>query len=186
MGTDIHTVFQRLLPDGQTWEDVPSEYDEPRQYALFAWLGNVRNGFGFAGTKTHTPITPLQDCRGLPADFTLVDGDHGDKWLGDHSHGWLLGSEILSTCPPSIMRSGIVSREWYNEWDGQTLPTSWCGAAFGDGIVVSTPETITSATTHVQISWLSPLLVEFSDFLNEIKRLTELHGEIRMVFGFDS
>lgn len=57
MGTDIHCVFQKKCPEG--WEDIESEYEEGRHYTLFAWLGDVRNGFGVAGVKTHTELAPL-------------------------------------------------------------------------------------------------------------------------------
>lgn len=42
---------------------------------------------------------------------------------------------------------------------------------------------------HVAIQWELPnyaIQKEFSYFTNEVKRLMALHGEIRMVFGFDS
>lgn len=205
MGTDIHCVFQAKI-DG-AWRDVISSYDESRQYSLFAWLGNVRNGTGFAGVPTHNAITPLQDCRGLPPDFEVVDGtDHPvasfgllgwrkeyiqpdeplSIWMGDHSHGWLTADEILSATPPTIMRTGVVTLEHYRELPPDTAPKNWSGDIWGKDIEISTPATITSETTHVRISWLSSLLLEFAPFLNEIRRLKEQYGEVRMVFGFDS
>ena len=89
MGTDIHAMFQVRRETG--WEDlpfVPGRYadkfpwsktqtpgwDGDRQYLLFAWLANVRNGHGFAGVYTHEPIVPLSDRIGFPEDFTL-NGD---------------------------------------------------------------------------------------------------------------
>lgn len=40
--------------------------------------------------------------------------------------------------------------------------------------------------THVQISWTANFKEELSYFFDEVKRLKELHGDVRMVFGFDS
>lgn len=121
MSCDIHAVFQKKTPDG--WEDVKSVYEENRHYALFAWLGNVRNGYDFL---------PLSDHRGFPEDFDVTDReDHGDTWMGDHSHSWLADDEIINGSIP-------------------------------------------------------PDEDHFAYFIDEVKRLKELHGEVRMVFGFDS
>lgn len=156
MGTDIHGIFQKKTPTG--WKDVPSEYEGKKHYALFMWLGGVRNGFGFGGEKTHEPFTPLSTSRGFPIDFEALDYDkhpigknifsqyettlcpiQGTEiasfltlWMGDYGHSWLSGEELLSATPP----------EEYAD--------------------------------------------DFAYFLNEVKRLQDLHGEIRFVFGFDS
>jgi len=156
MGTDIHTIFQKKTPEG--WEDIDSDYEQKRHYYLFSWLADVRNGYGFAGVLTYDPVIPLSKPRGYPPDFQVEDDyhkiarsslrgsgesywieedqdpkdpDHLNLWMGDHSHSWLSGQEILEGVPPP------------------------------------NKETI-------------------DYFLYEVKRLTELHGEIRMVFGFDS
>ena len=149
MGTDIHGVWQKKV--GESWEDVESEYNQERHYYLFAWLGNVRNGFGFAGTPTHEPVASMTDCRGLPDDFVTDDGchvvadfaficprrrkyqDEGDfsVWMGDHSFSWLHVDEAIA-----------------NE-------------AFCEDENVAY-------------------------FVDECRRLKELHGDVRFVFGFDS
>lgn len=134
MGTDIHAVFQKRTPTG--WEDVTSTWDQDRHYFLFAWLADVRNGFGFAGVRTHEPIKPiLAERRGLPGDFEVMDEDHPMnrasltsrevKWMdefpddcrtsddrykfsmGDHSYNWLTADEILNAeRPANIIRHG--------------------------------------------------------------------------------
>ena len=40
--------------------------------------------------------------------------------------------------------------------------------------------------SHVRVCWVADLEQEFKYFTDEIRRLMEIHGEIRMVFGFDS
>src|SRR5574340_1109003 len=120
MGTDIHGVFQRR--NGSKWEDIPSKYEQNRHYLLFAWLGNVRNGFGCAGVPTHTEITPLSDCRGLPDAFDGSD-EHD---IGDHSFSWVSADEVISTTPPKILRTGIVPRSAFDAWDGTSSPGAWC------------------------------------------------------------
>jgi hypothetical protein len=149
METDIHGVWQKRA--GESWEDVESKYNQERHDYLFAWLGNVRNGFGFAGRPTHEPVASMTDCRGLPDDFEN-DGyahkvsdfaficprrrewqDEGDfdVWMGDHSFSWIHVYEVLS-----------------NE--------EFC------------------ADENVAY------------FADECRRLKELHGDVRFVFGFDS
>lgn len=189
MGTDIHEVFQ-AKKDGK-WVDIESYFEGNRHYFLFAWLANVRNGFGFAGVPTHTPITPISEPRGLPEDFDVYDGEyHGseDCWLGDHSHSWLLADEILNAKNPcdSVWKTGIVELEIFKQWDGVSQPERWCGGISGKDIVIAeNPAMVNEDSTHVRISWKSPSN-GLDYFINEIKRLKELHGEVRMVFGFDS
>lgn len=204
MGTDIHCVFQ--AEQNGRWVDVETKYDENRQYALFAWLGDVCNGVGFAGCKTHTPIEPLSSQRGVPEDFEwdgeshpvatkallgwrveyCRDGEPLEIWMGDHSHSWLNLDEILNATPPTVYRTGVVSLETFKAWDGVSAPESWWGFTFGRDIVTSTPDTIDETTTHVQIEWPSDLSEEFKPFLDECRRLKQLHGNVRIVFGFDS
>lgn len=219
MGTDIHGIFQKRLPDG-TWQDVPSKYDFDRHYLLFAWLGNVRNGFGFAGIKTHDPLVPLTDGRGLPPDFTILRDKYGDNdhpvaqievtpehhqrylkeygpdeesawnryWMGDHSHSWVLGTEVVEGAIklPRLMKTGVVDRAWYDAWDGVTPPTNYCGGISGRDVVVKDMTQNLGNATHVQIRWFQGVAQELAYFVDEVKRLMAEHGEVRFVFGFDS
>lgn len=213
MGTDIHGIFQKRT--GNTWEDVTSEYSEGRHYMLFAWLGDVRNGFGFAGVPTHERIEPLSSRRGFPEDFKITDGDYHPisenalrgrraeywedidsdveseerlmMWMGDHSHTWLSGDEILNGNTPKILRTGIVSRNFFDKWDGVSQPEEWSGGISGKDIFVAeSPSEVINKTTHVRIEWFVDTKDEFAYFIDEVKRLANLHGEVRFVFGFDS
>lgn len=204
MGTDIHGIFQ-AKKDGR-WIDVPHKWEENRHYFLFAWLADVRNGFGFAGVPTHEPIEPIAERRGLPNDFEItrdhghpcspdaydprragygIDSDDPDYWMGDHSHSWLSADEILAAKRPQTVRTGVVERKWFESWDGKTPPEAWSGSIAGRGIVTSLPGEITDATTHVQIEW-STEGDELDYFVNEVRRLRDEHGDVRLVFGFDS
>lgn len=207
MGCDIHAVFQAKR--GGAWVDVPSSFEENRHYMLFAWLANVRNGYGFAGVLTHDPLLPISDPRGLPSDFE-VGGEYGEDhptteeviamswrsdwrepneaayiWMGDHSHSWLTADEILDSKVPRVLRAGVIPIEAFMEWDGESEPSEWCGSTSGPSVVVSNPGEITPKTTHVQIHWDSSP-DEFDYFIDELKRLKNEYGEVRMVFGFDS
>ena len=201
MGTDIHAIVQAKVDD--RWVDVASEWEQDRHYALFAWLGDVRNGHGLGGVRTHSPVAPLSEGRGFPSDFDLDDdgpdlypvGDFRNyregnyregnyAWLGDHSFSWVSGEEVLSTPPPKLHRTGIISIETFNEWDGVSSPPEWCGGITGPKVVVSSPFDLSDETTHVEVEWESE--GEFDYFVSEVQRLVDLHGEIRVVFGFDS
>ena len=121
MGCDIHLLIQARR-DG-AWEDVvlnleeEVEHDEygdsfwePRSYATFAVLSDVRNDDDWH-------ITPISTPRGLPDDFECDDyriadevpgSGHGrligdvernGKDLGEHSHSWVTLAE-LKAIPP--------------------------------------------------------------------------------------
>ncbi len=211
MGTDIHGVFQKRTQTG--WEDISSDYDQDRHYQLFAVLADVRNGYGFAGLPTGEVITPISRPRGLPADF-LMEGEnhpiqelaHMDPrrrewqtsndpmaiWMGDHSHSWLTGEEMLAWTKTTLVvtKTGIVSREVYESWDGKSSPMSWSGALFGKDVLVINDNAIEREQnphwTHIRIHWEQSLLEELGYFFDEVARLVAEHGEVRFVFGFDS
>ena len=207
MGTDVHGVWQ-AKKDGM-WVDIESKWDQDRHYLLFSWLADVRNGFGFAGVPTYDPIKPIAERRGLPDDFQMDDGMHyttleaidpgrrewaeEDKengrytaWLGSHSHSWLTADEILAAERlGSVHKHGVVTIEQFKAWDGKSTPEAWCGGVSGPGVeVADSPASITPASTHVQIEWNMPDKLDY--FVDEVRRLKELHGEVRLVFGFDS
>lgn len=189
MGTDIHAVFQKRLPCGR-WEDVDSEYAENRHYQLFAVLAGVRNGTGFTGIVTGDPVTPISEPRGFPEDFEVDDASHFGKWMGDHRHSWLLGSEVLAWAEnaPTVVQRGIVDRRTYEAWDKVSPPDSYGGAIWGRGAVIVKPHEVeaTPDYTHVCAEWKSDLSDELSYFIDEVRRLVDGHGDVRMVFGFDS
>lgn len=148
------------------WEMVPCSWEQDRCYLLFAFLADVRNGFGFAGIFTHKPVEPISEPRGLPSEFpeiadgtyefpkavtldgkgnpipdTLSRWDRDDYvWFGDHSFSWLTIDEILdwykNKMPKTIPQAGIVNRDFFMQWDGVTEPDGWCGGVSGQGVVV--------------------------------------------------
>jgi hypothetical protein len=211
MGTDIHGVWQKRA--GKEWQDIPSMYEQERHYSLFAVLAGVRNGYGFAGIRTGEPVTPIAEPRGIPADFACVDDEHPvasfdviddsrreeqerDKdlnvWLGDHSHSWLTGAEILAWAEtaPEVVKCGVLTREVYEKWDGKSCPENYNGGVMGARVVTIDDSGVARATTpnwtHVSVHWDSSLKEDLAYFFDEVARLVAEHGEIRFVFGFDS
>jgi len=205
MGTDIHAIAQ-VKKNGK-WEDIRMEWEQNRHYLLFSWLADVRNGYSFAGVPTYKAITPITPPRGLPEDFEMLDEahpttlitlsehaqkyqedkEHPTKWMGDHSHSWLLASEILQTPPPTqLWHCGVVPIDFFTTWDGHTPPKTWSGEISGERIIrAPTPVDVTEETTHVRIFW-KETQNELQYFIDEVKRLKDLHGDFRLVFGFDS
>lgn len=219
MGTDIYCVFQAKAKDvakftgdqtpvidPEAWIDIDTEWDEGRHYLLFAVLADVRNGFGFAGTYRHEPLRPIvEELRGYPDDFP-EDAD-----LGYHSQHWLLGSEMLewARLDRSLVFSGVLSREGFNAWDGNSEPVGYSGGIWGNGIVQITDKASAarcyvsvdevqntrdtglmasppSNWTHIRVWWRSSLLEKLKYFFDGIIRpLMEKYGEIRLVMGFD-
>lgn len=214
MGTDIHGVFQRRGDDGK-WHDVPTEYDEPRHYQLFAVLAGVRNGYGFAGVRTGEPVQPVAKPRGLPDDFE-VEGDDSQShpvpsvehlgwrakyrredeplvvWMGYYGHSWLTADEMLAwfAAAPTVIREGVVERSVYEAWDKNGQPPEYSGDVMGLGVVKVNDSAIEMAATpdwtHVRCTWDSSLRSDLAYFFDEVARLKNEHGEVRFVFGFDS
>jgi hypothetical protein len=180
MGTDIHGSFFKV--SAVTAEYVNSNYEGDRHYLLFAILAGVRNGVGFAGVKTHTPIIPITEDRGLPEWLP----EDADEWYGDHSHTYLNINEILDyDWNQTTQRTGLVPIDKYipNE-----IPEEYSGGVWGKDVVVSLPNEITETTTHVSTTWNITIGDECDYFLEEIKRLRAEYpnDEIYMVMGFDS
>ena len=211
MGTDIHSVFQ--AKKGGEWVDLPSAYDETRDYDLFGWLANVRNGHGFAGVLTGQEIIPISEPRGLPKDFVLTGdynedhpttedvyskswrakyrdaGDPCEIWMGDHSHSWLTLDEILTNYEllSSVWKTGILGIDVFQEWGGVGKPESWAGGVSGKRVqIAENPCVVEPHHTHVRCFWVEGLKDEFRYFVDEVRRIAATNQEARFVFGFDS
>ena len=184
MGTDIHAVAQ-VKVDGK-WVDIATEFDGGRHYNLFAHIAGVRNGTGFGGISTGDAVIPIQKNRGFPNDFDIEDEDyHNGMWMGDHSHGWITSTEVMSHDWEQGYSSGIISIDKYKEWDGK-MPKAYCAMVSGrDVILAESDNEIKDNTTHVRVFWKRSR-DEFEYFIDEVSSLHEKHGEFRIVFGFDS
>ena len=222
MGTDIHTIAQ-VEKNGE-WETVAANMcDEPRNYDSFAVLANVRNGSGFAGVKTGQGWVPISEPRGLPDGvsydepcpvwYSSFDKDKEDpqteKWLGDHSHSWLMMSEIsayLESVKNDTYRvAGVVSlTDFYSHMETGKPYETWCGDVWGGKTkVLSQQEAIKlynnnadkeiddGTEFYVRTSWSTPAPDRLWYLYDLVKKLTEIaqkYGvdDVRFVFGFDS
>src|SRR3990172_3709211 len=132
--------------DGTSWEfdcylcddtgKGPDGWYHDRNYDVFAILANVRNGHDVTGTKSSDGLKFISDCRGIPEDVSPEVGE----WMrdGDHSHTWVLLSEVLSVdWSQVIVKHGSVSLEEYRDWwltrNKMGEPKNWGLGRMGPG-----------------------------------------------------
>lgn len=201
MGCDIHSVVQ-IFKDGQ-WQTVEHRPGkDQRDYDTFAVYANVRNGYGFAGVVTGNGWPIISEPRGLPPDFHIWNEQHHGTWMGDHSHSWLLLSEIQKAwdgfADKEYEKHGVVERKHYEETLAiGKLPEQWCGGRSGQSVVVVSEASVKAGTnniyTDVQCSWKTPAqkqLRTMKEHLDVMKWIPEEYDvtpdQVRLVFGFDS
>ena len=172
MGTDINLIteyrdvngkwhFADVFPNRKRYDWSESLYPDSlfleRDYTMFAILGNVQNGHGFAGVYTHDPLPFISDCRGIPnleadtrAAIIYPDDDHDEDawenddivWMGDHSFSWVTFAEYLAYDWERPMQSGgVVTMAALKEWtledkDHQRPPPGWSGGISGPNIEI--------------------------------------------------
>lgn len=112
--------------------------------------------FGWLAGVCRPEMTPVAEPRGFPADFALVEGD---------------------THPTTLEAYCDRRKEWLDE-DERGNPTYWMGDHTYSWL---TADEILAA--EVPQSQDGDVLRYFVD---EVKRLKDEHGEVRIVFGFDS
>lgn len=217
MGCDIHAAIEyrdtgagpwkALLNRNKyfgKWEDeseLTARLDVGRDYDLFAILGNVRNGRGFAGVKTGEGFDPMTDNRGIPED---ISPEANEALSHEHSATWVTLPEILAyDWDRSSKHIGWVGAEEFEKWDRMKEwnpePDGWCGGgnfkkitieemrqAIQDGKADSLGRTmcliawVTSYTHDARQMW--------THILPKMLNLGRTHGfdNVRLVMDFDS
>lgn len=218
MGCDIHSIAQ-VFKNGK-WETVLGDVGgDDRNYDSFAIMANVRNGYGFAGVETGEGWPFISEPRGLPVDLKLNDEGDADcppyrreyqkeddepnttKWLGDHSHSWLLLSEMENFAETVLSKmeyekTGVVELPMWRALvaEGKN-PTCYSGGISGRGLVTVDQEDAAEGVpcTHVQMRWKIKPMEELYTFPRYIEKLREIRekyavgpNDVRLVFGFDS
>lgn len=123
-------------------------------------------------------------------------------WMGDHSHSWLTGEEMLAwfESAPIVTKRGIISLKQFESWPGEGAPEGgWSGGVWGQRCKTVTPEgarhilaeraagrEVPDFDYYVDIEWRQSLKEELAYFFEEVARLVTEHGQVRFVFGFDS
>lgn len=120
------------------WHDKPFtfECDFSRDYDLFAILGNVRNGSGFAGIKTGEGFEPMSDDRGVPDD---ISDEASEVLSNEHSATWVTLAEILAyDWDRSTGHNGVVDAVEFASWDvmkqWDPAPSSYSGDVGGGSV----------------------------------------------------
>lgn len=204
MGCDIHTIAQVFF-DGK-WRTVDENLaDEPRNYSSFAMLAGVRKG------SIDLPL--ISPPRGIPDDLIADSAELEnnifqvylpltlEKWLGDHSHSWLLLSEMQEFYEKKVkgktyLQKGVVNREDYLKYKSTGEPiTSWSGSVGGGSTLVVSENQINEWPyyTHVDFSWtreMESAAWSFKEYMDELVKLSQQYDEpadhVRFVFGFDN
>ena len=235
MGTDIHIMVETYLQDiwdvveppyktnysdGEDWymfapwrqwemdEDDPlANLPDPtdRNYNVFAFLADVRNGYGFAGTPSHKPVVPQFPNRGIPNNtgYNNLDVDGNFNWLGDHSFTWATLKELLEASWAIEYESvGVIDQDQYAIYKENGIPDDWSGRISGPGIrtlsesqyLEAVGEGTLQEKDYILVSWSWNPLVE-SGFYRWIqgdwmRELLDTVGndpdKIRVTMGFDS
>ncbi len=202
MGTDIHCVFQKY--QNENWIYIPSNYDERRDYLLFSTLANVRNWAN---------IPPIDLPRGLPPAFQ-IDSDqnyqitslelsqsiddsiddvrntdsHIKIWLGDDSYSWLTGDELLGwySAPQPRTLLFYVPYPVYKLWDKKDFPNHFYhGLSQLHHVFKEQQCDLATEKDYIEVVWHCDIRTQVAYFFEEVRRLTDLYGNIRVVFGFD-
>ena len=173
MGCDIHAYAEVRQANG-TWKKAKVKVPDDRNYTAFAILAGVRNSYG---------VTPISAPRGLPEDTATRDTDDTDAdldspdhvWLGDHSHSWLLLSELMAIdYNQDVNECGMVTKRQANFIKQGFPPSSWCSW--------------TTDPESVEAEWKRPLY-ESASLIPKIIAVLGALGkpeDVRLVFGFDS
>ena len=176
---------------------VKDHWYSERNYTVFAILGNVRNGSGFAGVYTHDPIPFISDCRGVPDDVTK---ETLDALSNEHSATWCSLTEVMDyDWHAPVHRGGVISLEQYAFCKASgKRPGGWSGSISGPKIITVNPlmadrfllagVDVEDQQVYVQYEWDDTLDEYTEHFLSRMKMLAMETGEheCRLVYDFDS
>lgn len=180
----------RYVEPGKTRE---SWYGD-RNYLVFAVLGDVRNGYGFAGVKTFNPVEPITRGRGLPEGVT----DEALACLShEHSTSWCTLEEVLTyDWHQPMWEEGWCDLKEYAEFIRTGRPSSWCGGVSGNDIrhvgVDQANEMLKNhvddPNVYVNVRWQESMWLTVAQFVTAMQRVASIVGErpARLVFDFDS
>jgi hypothetical protein len=190
------------------------EYVTQRHYRMYALLGNVRNGTGFAGVYTHDYIPFIQDNRGYPVD---ISREASAKMSMEHSAGWVTLDELKDyDYRIEFTEGGVLDEATFEAMCFGRTPSDWSGGISGQNIVVLEPDAYaslyespidllqgkaskkganydTSKRYFIKARWPRNLYDEVKEIPKEmipyLEKLVPKGGtdkDVRIVFDFDS
>lgn len=204
MGTDIHMsveVCRAVDPDDPTdkgywetvgpifkygyyapdrdyfWEEFTAEPYTGRNYDLFGWLANVRNGFGFAAVDTGDPVKPIAEGRGWPDNaWSDFRDQHKDDEGNYHSHSYVTLTELLAADWDAIKvhRMFVKPQDYWTFKKTGELPGSGWGSSSGPSVWEVTAaeyelmdSELQQKITGVQIQWETTVREAVGSFYTE-------------------
>lgn len=167
-------------------------------------MADVRNGYGFAGVKTHEPIDPFFARRGVPSDASAEYLAEVESWDVDgHSHSFATVAELKAAPWNDVIirhQGYLTVKEYERIRNSDKLPDSWCGGTSAHkvtaqayennyrGRLTSTDDTFQSPM-YILYVWDAPITEYVGDFVdNAIPTLEALGSpeDVRIVFFFDN
>lgn len=211
MGRDFRGFIQKWV--GDRWEYLEIYRTPTQNYDLFGWLSWGRDRSGSCQLKALVPARGLPVDLDIVNGVLYVMDNGKECNVGEFGHSWLLGSEILQATPPKLVRTVVATPAALECYDFPDFPP-WQVAindffegepgppdktiSIGDNVEVSgavldyyfdeddpnPPSRNFSVRERVVYQWLYDFEPEFRDFIRDIRRQVDMHGEIRLVFGF--
>lgn len=126
-----------IVSSYEEYQKVAAPWDHPlrirRNYNLFAIFADVRNGIGFAGTKTGEGFNIIAEPRGIPDDASIETAWDIQHWEGDaHSHSWLTLKDLLDfDWDQTTSHVGVVSPREFVHWKEHGVPSYWSADVSG-------------------------------------------------------
>lgn len=208
MGCDIHiwtekqvdgrwTPADDLTGDESEYGRKYAEIYEGRNYALFAMLAGVRNGYD---------IVPVRPPKGLPVD--LSPEVEADMWV-EHTPSWLTLAELKAyDWEQWFEREVWMNYPQHVEYVTTGSARAWCGGVYGAGIrkistdemnaLIADPVALCRPSDGVDLSnvyaprkWRETYREAAGNFYTEVLPRLEALADgdptsVRIVFYFDS
>jgi hypothetical protein len=205
MGTDSHVYVEKFNKETNKWKAI-KKYKElwcsERNYDLFSILANVRNGYGFAWTKTSDGFVPISLPKGIPDDVSAFVQSEITNWgENGHTHSYLSLKEMKEfDWNQTTRKQGFVDAREYNSFKQNGIPDCWWGDVFGGNTTKLTNEQMdhrindgtVDGDCYTMVSWEVCYSEIAKGFLNEDMPYFESLSEdgsgedVRIVFFFDS
>lgn len=208
MGSDIYGVFQKQTLPG-IWLNIETEYAFNCHYLFFAFIGDVRNGYGSLGCKVGQVINSLLANKGLPDDMCVSENKDGyahNEYYPfinpyNSSYSWFLVNEYLDALNDQtpVIGFGLITKHNYLKWLEEPVLESGLRTRprctlyadrFPKGTIIVNDNLVEIQNSpnyeYVRVEYLLFLKEEFQYFTDEVNRLIEVHGtdQIRFVYGF--
>ncbi len=145
----------------------------------------------YGSEPTYHPVSDVSHMSPWRQKYFDPKEDMLAIWMGDHSRSWLTSTEMLAWYDQNqtVKEHGWVGRTTYEKWDKTDSPISYCGGIWGANIVkIEDTEEAKAANpewNYIFCIWDAKLTLQ-AYFFDEVKRLHDMYGEVRFVFGFDS